>query len=113
VLALTEKHVRAVYTALAMLPPYSKWKMPDEYRIELSVSRSNRAFGLYDSDPHSISISCMQCRNFDDVIRTMAHEMLHLKLERDGDPDHSDHKGRWPEAVKEVCVYFGWNESEF
>lgn len=110
---LTVKHIRAVYTALSCLPPFSKWKMPDEYRIDLTVSRSNRVFGHYDSDPHAIAISCMQCKNFDDVIRTMAHEMVHLKLERDGDPDHSDHKGTWHEAVAEVCTYFGWDKETF
>jgi predicted SprT family Zn-dependent metalloprotease len=87
--------------------------MPDEYRVDFSVTRSMRVYGHYDSDPHQIAISSMQCRNFDDVIRTMAHEMCHLKLERDGDPDHSDHKGEWLNVVHEVCEQFGWKEEEF
>jgi Zn-dependent peptidase ImmA (M78 family) len=112
-LALTERHVRAVYTALAMLPPFSKWRMPDEYRIELGVSKSNRAYGLYDSDPHSITISKIQCKHFSDVIMTMAHEMVHLYLERCGDPDHSNHEGRWSETAAEVCTQFGWQTESF
>lgn len=110
---LTVRHVRSVYTCLAMLPPFSAWRMPDEYRVEFGVSNSNRVFGLYDSDPHSISVSKQQCKNFDDVIKTMAHEMLHLKLERDGDPEHSDHKGQWKQRAEEICGHFGWKTEEF
>ena len=110
---LSEKQVRAVYTCLAMLPPFSTWRMPDEYRVEFRVIRSNRVFGHYDSDPHTIAISREQCQNFDDVIKTMAHEMLHLHLEREGDPDHSEHKGVCGERSSEVCAAFGWDVAEF
>lgn len=112
-LALTEKQLRSVYACIAHLPPYNKWRMPDEYRVDFFVSRSNRVFGHYDSDPHQIAISRVQCQNFGDVIATMAHEMLHLKMERDGDPDHSEHKGKWPEMVALVCECFGWDKETF
>lgn len=96
-----------------MLPPFSGWKMPDEYRIKFSVTRSSRVFGDYNSDPDRVRISKTTCTNFDDVIQAMAHEMLHLKLERDGDPDHSDHKGPWAKRAEEICTQFGWKLDEF
>ena len=98
---------------LTQCPPFDKWEMPHEFRIKISVSRSNRACGSYDNDPHRITISKEQCKNLCDVLETMAHEMVHLKLEIDGDPGHSEHGGKFYETMDTVCDIFGWKKERF
>jgi Zn-dependent peptidase ImmA (M78 family) len=96
-----------------MLPPFCLWKLPDEYRLDFKVTKSKMVMGSYEPDPHTITISSIQNSNFQQVIETMAHEMVHLKLERDGDDGHADHSQTWKETSELVCQFFGWKKESF
>lgn len=110
---LTERQLRATYTYLTHCPPFNKWRMPDEYRVEFVVNKATMTCGLYEADPHTISVSSMQNVSHSDVLKTMAHEMVHLQCERLGASGHEDHKECFMVRAKEVCDAFAWSTEGF
>ena len=110
---LTERQLRATYTYLSQLPPFNKWKMLDEYRIEFVVNRASMTCGMYEPDPHTISVSSVSNVSHMDVLKTVAHEVIHLTLERQGKGGHEDHNDDFLAMAREVCESFGWDTETF
>ncbi len=110
---LNLKHCCAAYTYLSCLPPFSTWGMPDPYRISLKLSTSTMTCGQYEPDPHRITISKVSNANHDEVLKTMAHEMVHLHLERTGKGNHENHDENFWKHAALVCDTFGWKVEDF
>lgn len=112
-LYLTPAHLRAAYLYLSAIPPFSKWKMPDAERIKFKVNSATMSCGMYEPDPHRISVSRLQNAHHTAVLMTTAHEMLHLHCERNGISHHEDHNDAFNELALEVCKAMGWLPWEF
>lgn len=110
---LTPRHLAAIYSMLAALPPFDRYKLASDAKIEFRVTRADMSMGLYEPDPHTISISKPHHEYYKDVVKTMAHEMVHLALERQGKPNHSNHCSDFNALAAEVCNLWGWNFKEF
>ena len=110
---LTETQLRAIYVMLTCCPPFSRWKLPDEYRLKFKVTRSDMHMGMYEPDPHRLAISAPQHTGLAAVVETMAHELIHLKLEREGRQGHADHGPQFKAHASEVCKAWGFDESTF
>lgn len=98
---------------LACLPPFDRFNLPADVNIEFRVNRSSMAKGLYEPDPHQISISKPEHKDYQDTLLTMAHEMVHLALERRGASDHSNHDCDFNALAAEVCDAWGWDFRSF
>ena len=101
------------YVYLAGLPPFSKWKLPRSTEIAFEVNRSQQMQGEYDTDPHTIKVSSYFCKTWTDVLETVAHEMVHLHLEKSGHYSHADHGKAFKRCAAQVCKSFGWDKETF
>lgn len=110
---LLPRHLAAMYHTLSVLPPFDRYKLASDARIEFKVTRADLSMGLYEPDPHTISISKVHHKTYNDVMQTMAHEMCHLALERKGSPNHSNHCAEFNALAAEVCNQWGWNFKGF
>lgn len=110
---LTATVCQSVYDLLKLLPPFSKWKMPPSAGIIFKVNRSTMTLGTFDVDPPVIALSSVMNKSMQDVLETMAHEMTHLHLERNGKGGHEDHNEGFTSARDEVCLAWGWNKEKF
>lgn len=110
---LTATQLRAIYTCLTCCPPFSGWKLPGEYRIKFSATKSAMVMGSYEPDPHRITISSTQHSGLAGVIETMCHEIIHLYLEIRGDASHADHGELFDACKHEVCKAWGYDPSTF
>ena len=110
---LTKRHLASMYNMLAIMPPFDRFKLASDARMEFVVNRASMSAGLYEPDPHTISISKINNKHYHDVLQTMAHEMVHLALERQGRPDHHNHCSEFNALGAEVCDLWGWNFKEF
>ena len=110
---ITRLALQNMYDCLAVLPPFDRFTLPLSHSIEFRVNQSKMAKGLYEPDPHQISISRIQHDSYGDVLMTLAHEMVHLALERRGASDHSNHDADFNKLGAEVCDFWGWNFKEF
>lgn len=112
-LPLTADLLRASYDFLRHTPPFKKWKLPPGEVVEFIATRSNTVSGdhLLHDGIHRIRISSKKVGATDTLIALMAHEMVHVKCDRDGIT--SEHGAEFQRCAKSVCKYHGWDLANF
>lgn len=80
---LTPKGLASIYLMLRTFKPFCGWHLPEISSIEFKVTNELDAMGTYlfcdITEKHEISISRAKNGHLTTVIRTLAHEMIHLK----------------------------------
>jgi len=80
---LTASKLQAIYVMLTNLRPFDAWKLPHTNEILFQVTNELDAMGTYVFDDlqekHVLTISKAKNAHLETVIRTMAHEMIHMK----------------------------------
>lgn len=84
---LTPAILKNIYCMLYCCDPFSKWKLPLPEQIKFVVNSDPDVMGTYLYDDgekweHIITISNARCGFLETVIRTMAHEMIHMSFYR-------------------------------
>ena len=102
----------AVYELLIQLPPIKSWRLPPSADIIFSVRHLPDFYGEYEPGPHKITISSAKHAHLDTVIRTMAHEMIHLHLFLRKDPLWDKHSKTFLDAAAKVSHTLGFDPKE-
>lgn len=102
-----------MYEMLAVTRPFTRYKLPPSNKVTFELSRSKMLMGWYDGDPHTIAISTVLNDTYQKCLETMAHEMVHLALEKKGASDHSDHDSEFNALAADVCNAWGWDFKGF
>ncbi len=112
-LPITADLLRATYDFLRHTPPFKKWKLPPGEIVEFVANRNNTIQGdhLLLKGVHRIRISSKKVGATDTLIALMAHEMVHVKCDRDGVV--AEHGKDFWRAAKSVCRYHGWDLANF
>ncbi len=110
---ITSDDLSKIYDLLVVLPPFKSLNLPCSATVAFEVNRSRMMQGEYDGDPHTIKVSSFFCETWNDVIETVAHEMVHLVCERSGHHNHPDHDKQFRKLAREVCKQFGWKVESF
>lgn len=110
---ITPLDLLETYEYLSTLAPFNEWSLPGSSALDFVVNRSQQLQGEYDTDPHTIKISSYFCTTWNDVIETVAHEMVHLACEKKGHYNHADHDPQFRRLARKVCKAFGWKLEEF
>lgn len=112
---VTPDRVAAVYDCLRHFPPFCNWKLPSSEDIELHVSLQEDAFAVYhrSGEQHGITISMTLVKNWQTLVESVAHEMVHLHQARAGTETRAEHNREWRRLAKTVCDSFGWNKDNF
>lgn len=111
---LTPARIEAIYNALKKFPPFCNRKLPE--KVKFSVRKTKNMYGCYyvGCEGYEIGISTILCDTLQKVVDTVAHEMVHLILEREGaSEDHGNHDAVFNELAAEVCNTLGFNFKEF
>lgn len=103
----------AMYEMLASLPPFSRCNCPLSVNVNFETNGSTMLQGSYDVDPHTITLSTKLNKTYQQALETMAHEMVHLCLERKGASDHADHDTDFNALAAKVCNAWGWDFRKF
>jgi hypothetical protein len=70
----------AVYSVLLTLEPFCDWKLPAVEQITFEVDNDPANYGMCYRNRIVISSAC--CGHLSTLIRTMAHEMIHIKRQK-------------------------------
>lgn len=108
---ITPTSIKHGYAFLRKLPPFKGWKLPAQ--IEAKVSNDISEYGSFD-EPDTITISKARIWDVDAMLKTIAHEMVHLyqfRCKEEGEPPY--HNTFFYECAKEVCRELGWKEETF
>lgn len=112
-MTLTPSKLAAVYDCLRAFPPYRGWRLPESDGVVFGVSLSLDAFGTYERcrGKPRIEISALMVNDWQTLVETMAHEMIHLRQCRAGRA--VDHDAEWQRIATRVCREFGWKREGF
>ena len=112
---ITPEQVAAVYECLRAFPPFSKWKLPPADEVELHIGLQEDAFAHYHRDDgrHAMTISMLLVKDWQTLVETVAHEMIHLHQARAGTETRAEHNREWHRLADTVCKRFGWQRDKF
>ena len=106
----TPEGCAALYDALRLHQPFSRWSLPDSDAIEFHVTRDRKVFGMYHyGDDHAITISETVIGHWSTLSETMAHEMIHLHQSLQGKQTRAEHNVEFRKLASEVCREFGFD----
>jgi hypothetical protein len=118
-LPLTSETMAAAYDYLSTTPPFSNWNLPDSEDVVFKLSRRPREFGRYQliDGRHAITASIHAIAHTVTLMRFMAHEMIHLYLEKMGweSRAHSEevHNAAFRKFAAQACKVHGFDPKEF
>lgn len=108
---LHPSHLAIMYECLRKLPPFKEWKLPDADEIEFRTP-AIIDFGEFRA-PNVITVSSARHANFDTIMQTLAHEMLHLHQHLTGTENRYQHNAEFKRLAKRVTKNFGWDSKAF
>jgi len=110
---LTSENLRVMYEFLTQLAPIKGWKLPPSQEVLFFVCRDATCYGEFEPTPNTIRLSSKKISHLDTAMKTMAHEMVHLKLFLDNNPNWDKHKEDFRALADTVSIPFGWDPLEF
>ncbi len=112
-LPLTKELLRGAYDFLRQTPPFKKWRLPPGEIIEFHVTRNPHVQGdhVLRKGQHTIRVSSKKVGATQTLIELMAHEMVHVKCDREGVV--AAHGADFKRAARLVCKYHGFDEANF
>jgi hypothetical protein len=109
---VTDDTIKAVYECLIQVPPFNGWKLPASSKVKFEVVHDPNLYGEYEPEPHTIRISDAKNGHLDTVIRTVAHEIIHLKLFVDDKATWDKHGRSFLSLSKKVATTLGFDPKE-
>lgn len=114
-LPLTPEILRTAYDFLTTTLPFNRWNLPDGEDVVFRVVRNPKVFAdyLHSRGKHVIRVSGATVGHTETLLRTMAHEMIHLHEQQAGMATANQHtKAFWKLAAR-VCRYHGFDPKSF
>jgi hypothetical protein len=109
---ITPQTIQAVYEMLVQLPPFNRWNLPPSKHIIFEAINDPTCYGEYEPEPHAIRISYAKIGHLENLTKTMAHEMIHLKLYIKGSKSWDNHDKVFCALSHKVAVQLGYDPKE-
>lgn len=115
---VTPKRMRAVYGMLSQFPPFNRWSLPAPDRVRFYlISELKDEGGYNESDGrHEIGVNPDLVHTMERLVRTVAHEMAHMKQEingrRPGSKDEQ-HNREFHRLKRIICRDLGFDTELF
>lgn len=113
-LHMTPELMEASYELLRAAPPFNRWKLPHPDTLMFRVTNSRDMWGGFNAwtnGDKEIFVSAFFVRSLDELNRTMAHEMVHLRQDMLGRRD--SHGPFYQRHAALVCRRHGWDLATF
>ncbi len=109
-LRLTPEVLHAAYEYLRTTRPFCNWALPDADDMKFKVVR-DRLYGYSVDNKNTIAVSTYRVGRTDCLMETMAHEMVHLHLDRF--KVRGAHGRPFKAATAQVCKEHGFDPKRF
>jgi len=117
---INQTRLAIVYESLAKLPPFSRWKLLPSELITFKLTKDPDFYGRFtegeSAEPPLIEINPEMCDTFEEIVRTMAHEMIHLRQYLTGGIKpcrNGGHCKKFNRLARQVCEAFDWDLGTF
>ncbi len=116
-LRITPEMLAAAYEFLRASAPFRAWALPEADDVEFHVTAARDRRGHYcrgDSARHRIAVSAANVGHSETLLRTVAHEMLHLyQNESCSETPNTEHNAEFRRLVRIVCLHHGFDPRAF
>jgi hypothetical protein len=116
-LRLTPEVVAAAYEFLRASAPFRGWKLPEADEVEFHVIGARDRRGHYcagEGATHRIAVSAANVGHCETLMRTIAHEMIHLvQREHRCETPNAEHNGEFWRMARLVCLHHGFDPRAF
>lgn len=103
--------VAAAYDYLCGTLPFKRWKLPESDYFAIHVTEHTDRFGHFDDKNDRgiwvIGVSTTHTKTYGQLLSTIAHEMVHIRLKRMGFKDWAQHGYRFRRLAMQVCRWHG------
>lgn len=108
---ITVHMLRAGYELLRTTPPMRGWRLPpgDEVEFQAIPIKAHAADYRFVDGTHVIRLNLRRHANLGSVLRTLAHEMCHMRQQIAAPRDVSHHGKYWKKCARQVCRAHGWD----
>jgi len=109
---LTPDRIRSMYDFLASCPPFDRWNLPAGEDVTFRRTRAKMVRGWYDKrkGKHVIALNPRFILTLELMMRTIAHEMIHLHEQETEMATREQHTKAFMILSRRVCKAFGWTE---
>ena len=109
--------LEAAYAYLVTTLPFRRWKLPPAEEVGFRVTRSRTHYGQCLTErtdngfQHTVEVSSVKNKSEGDLFQTMAHEMIHVYLDRRRVRAH--HGPEFKRCAAIVCRRHGYKVETF
>lgn len=116
-LHLTPTDLRAMYDLIRGTSPFKGWRLPegDDVEFHFVKMRGQDQADCYENGKgrHVIRLAANKHHTLASSITTMAHEMVHLHLDKSYPRDRAHHGHRFQKHADIVCKHHGFDRGQF
>jgi len=109
---INENTVRITYDMLRKMPPFNTWNLPPPHKIIFEVNTDPTICGEFDVEPLTMRISTHHQETFTNMMRTVAHEMVHMKLYLEGKTHYDKHDKTFRKLMFDFNDLYGYDRRE-
>jgi predicted SprT family Zn-dependent metalloprotease len=109
---INEDALRATYVFLRSVEPFNTWKLPPPSKVEFEVTGSTDVMGEFDCEPLVIRLSDARQSTVENLLRTTAHELVHMKFYLEGKANYHHHDQSFRNHMKQINILMGWDKLE-
>jgi len=109
---INEYTLKLTYDYLRKLPPFNKYKLPIPSKMEFEVDDDKEVMGQLFIEPFKLHVSTYHQESFNNMVRTTAHEMVHLALYINGKVNYDRHDGAFRKLMMEFNEIMGYDKKE-
>lgn len=112
-LILTRETLAAAYDLLDLTAPFDKWNLPPSDEVKFEVTNHKDRHGdQHEGPPHTIRVSRYHIGRLTSLIETVAHEMVHVHVDRSGIKE-APHGPAFRKYASQVCRHHGFDPKLF
>lgn len=108
---VTEESLRAAYQLLKVTA-FKNIKLPSAKRVTFKPARLKKYHALYEWPEHIMTVN-VATESMSDMLKIVAHEMIHAALEQNAVCDHDQHDENFIEMANLICREMKWDGGVF
>lgn len=109
---VTPRTICAIYEMLIQVPPFSRWNLPPSCEVNFEVTNDPTCYGEYEPEPNTIRISSAKIGHLENITKTVAHEIIHMKLYLKGSKSWDKHDSVFNNLSHKVATQLGYDPKE-
>lgn len=107
---ILEEHIKATYIYLRSIAPFNTWDLPPASKVLFELLDDYEFMGEFDVEPLVIRLSPLRQCTLENMLKTTAHELVHMKLYLEGKTHYDKHDMTFRKYMRQINELYGWDK---